>query len=356
MSDDSRAAIEAAFDEWEATQTETEDLPVETEEEETEETTDEVVEEVTDESAVGESDEEVDAAEADADVEPEQPEVVAENDAVEETESPAETLRAPQSWKPAAREVWAELPEAARAEITRRETEIQRKLTEVDGASTRMKQFEQAIEPFKHTIAIEANGDPIAATRNLMGVATRLRGGSQQEKAMVVRDIIQQYGVDIETLDSALAGAAPTEIVSSAPGAAPPAADPRVDQLWQQQQAQMTLEQQRRLQEAQTFLNDPKNEFANDVRDEMADVLELAGRRGEDLTLKDAYQRAIAMRPDIQQIIAQRSTTTPTESLKRKKRASTSIKGTPSGGGGEKKPVDRRGAIMAAWDATVEQG
>jgi len=49
MSDDSRAAIEAAFDEWEATQTETEDLPVETEEEETEETTDEVVEEVTDE-------------------------------------------------------------------------------------------------------------------------------------------------------------------------------------------------------------------------------------------------------------------------------------------------------------------
>ena len=343
MSDESRAALEAA---WEEAEAEAEDLPVETEEEETEETTDEVV------ADVEETDEPEEVAE--------EPDVVeASEDDEEEVEEPAETVevKAPQSWRAAAREAWAEIPESARAEIEKREAEFEKKLGEISEKSARANAFEEAIAPFQQTIAIEANGDAIAATRNLMGVATRLRGGTQQEKAMVVRDIITQYGVDIATLDSALVGAESVPVSSGSPQP-PPVADPRVEQMWNQQQQTRQQQQEEARNRATAFIE--SREFGVDVRESMADIIELSHKRGRPVTMEQAYERAVALDPEIQSIIAARSgqtsQSTSAESLKRKKRASTSIKGSPTGSSEPSKPTTRAGMLSQAWDSLASGG
>ena len=68
--------------------------------------------------------------------------------------------------------------------------------------------FEKVISPFQGNIA--ASGmDPLQATQRLMTIDASLRVGSPQQKAMIVKDIISQFGVDINTLDSVLAGESP---------------------------------------------------------------------------------------------------------------------------------------------------
>ena len=306
---DAREALEAAFDEYE--------------EEQAAADPGEVDEPVPEEPA------DTDTAEASEDVDADEPEDEPDVDVAEEepSDTPPPDVRAPQSWKPASREVWATVPEPARQEILRRENEIVDKLRKTAEERKSYQRFQQSIEPFKQTIAIEAGGDPIAAASNLMGVATRLRFGTQNEKAQLLAQIINQYGVDIDALDSALVGESPSPSQKAAPQ---PVADPRVDQLWQQTQYQQEQTRAQRMSEIQAFMADPKNEFANDVRDDMADVFDIAQRRGESLTLKQAYDRALSFRPDIQQVVQSRTAQprqTPQESLKRKKRASKQIQG-----------------------------
>jgi hypothetical protein len=49
-----------------------------------------------------------------------------------------------------------------------------------------------------------------------------------------------------------------------------------------------------------------KAEFLDDVREDMADLLEGAARRGVALTMEEAYDRACHMNPDIRRVLQQR--------------------------------------------------
>lgn len=312
--------------------------------------------------------EEVEAVVEEDNAEEDEFELVADNEAepdeeldvpeVEEAEPVAaqDTAPAPASWKPLARESWSTIPAEAQEEIIRREAEIEKKLGEISEKSAQANAFEQAVEPFRQTIAIEAGGDAIAATRNLMGVATRLRMGTPQEKAMVVRDIISQYGVDIETLDNFLANqAGPPQGAQPTANTLPPQAynDPRIDQMWNMMSNQQQQAQQSSAQQVESFLSG--KEWGNDVRNDMADLMDLAARRGENLSLDQAYDRAVAMRPDLQQILQSRQSQSSTESLRRKKRAAKQISGAPASGPSDTPPETLAGAISAAWDQALNE-
>lgn len=266
-----------------------------------------------------------------------------------------DTAKAPQSWSPEAREVWAEVPERARKEVEKRELEMQQRLSQAAEDTKMSRAFNQAIDPYRSVIQMEAGGDAIRATASLMDLATRLRMGTPQEKSQVVADIIKNYAVDLGNLDDTLYevfGSADNPKQTPAPAAAPqPTADPRVDAMWQEKQAQ-TGEAERAAQaEFDSFMADPKNEFANDVSNEMGLVFQNASQRGEQLTLDQAYERAVAMRPDIQNVIAGRAAPAAdnTTSLKRKRRAAKGIKSsstqTPAG-----EAKDLRGILSDKWD------
>jgi hypothetical protein len=89
----------------------------------------------------------------------------------------------------------------------------------------------------------------------------------------------------------------------------------------------------------------------------MADILELATRRGQKISLPTAYQRAIVMRSDLAAIVANRQLKSKaaeaTAQAQAAKAKAVSISGGPALGspGG---PKTLRNQLVEAWDSAQE--
>jgi hypothetical protein len=255
----------------------------------------------------------------------------------------------PQSWKPGAREAWANVPADVRAEIHRRERESERIVQEHAQArqvSTYVQRLQQQFAP-----ALQAEGvDALTASANLMQLASRLRYGSPVEKAQLAAQIVRNYGVDVVALAAALDGQA---YAQGAQQQAMTYQDPRVDQLLSQlREAQTAREQQvqqRAVADVESFGSG--KEFFADVREDMGDLMELAAKRGIDMSLDQAYDRACAMNPDIAKVVAARGSARAVgngnSSIQRARAAASSVRGTPNQVS-TPAPTDLRGAIEAA--------
>lgn len=220
--------------------------------------------------------------------------------AAEPTQAAEPVERAPQSWKPLAREAWTKIPAEARQEVLRREAEVTRVLQESASARKTHGEFVETIRPYEAMIRAEA-GDPIRAVQGLLQTAYQLRNSPPAQKAQIVANLISGYGVPIDVLDSVLAG-------QSVPAQHQAAPDPRVDQLMQMYQRSEQARQEQQFSTAKAQIDEAvsKHEFFADVRDDVADILELAGKRGQPMTIAQAYERAVAMSPDHQKILQQR--------------------------------------------------
>lgn len=268
--------------------------------------------------------------------------------------------KAPASWRPEVREHWNQLPEPVRAEVARREYEVQRTLQETAQARQYAEAINKAFSPYEAYIRAEG-ANPLQVIDNLMGTAVRLRTATGPELANLMAGMVQQFGTGrfgnqfIEMLDGALAGTSPK-------------ADPQQAQLQQViqqqlapvqqfmtqfQQAQAQAQQQvaqRAQSEVEQFLS--KTEFGNDVREEMADLLEVASRRGQQLSLQDAYKQACLLNPSVRVAIMQRSKSQQAQNqsavAQRAKAAAVSVPSSGPGIGPRAEPNDIRSAIEAA--------
>ena len=116
---------------------------------------------------------------------------------------------------------------------------------------------------------------------------------------------------------------------------------------FQQQQQQKT--QQVTQQNIQQFAADPANEFFADVKQDMADMFDLATKRGQKISLQDAYDKAVAINPQISGVLNKRQTA---QSLTQKRNASSSVSSVNT-----RAPVretsgqDLRSDIMDAWES-----
>lgn len=215
-------------------------------------------------------------------------------------------IRAPGSWTPEARELWAQIPPRAREEIDRREREISRAMTQSAEARKFHSEFEKSMQPYMGFIAAEKS-TPMQAVQYMMQTAAALRVGTPTQKAQLVAETIKNFNVDLRTLDQLLAD-------QSVPD------DPmdRVNQLVEQRLAPIVGQfeaiqhrnQQAATQAAQSeierFATDPKNEFFGDVQDLVADIIELGLQRGQQVSLTDAYQRAILLHEPTRRVIEAR--------------------------------------------------
>lgn len=261
-------------------------------------------------------------------------------------------VRAPQSWKPGAREAWQSLPADVRAEVYRREGEAARVMQESAQAREVASFADQLAQ--RYAPALQAEGvDVGTAAANLFETASQLRFGSPVVKAQVAARIIQAYGVDVEALAYVLEGSVgrPPPQQQQAPYQ-----DPRVDQLFSrlnsmaQQRAQAKAEHANA--EVAQFADG--REFFEDVRHDMADLIDLAAKRGIDLPLDQAYERACSMHPEISKVLAARGAArnagTGRQSTQRARAAASSVRGTPVAST-EAPPDTLRGAIEAAIEA-----
>ena len=268
--------------------------------------------------------------------------------------------KAPASWRPDIREHWGTLPEPVRAEIQRRETEVARTLQETAEARKTAEAVMKTIEPYQAFIKAE-NSNPLQAIDNLMSTAARLRTGTAPELAQLVAGIVNQFGTGrfgngfIELLDGALAGQTPRQDPQQL--AMEQVLNQRLapvqQMLTQFQQAQLQQQQQATQAaetEVSTFLQ--RAEFGEDVREDMADIIEAAQRRGQNISLQDAYKKACLMNDSVRAVIGQRAKARgaqqTTQAAQKARSAAVQVSGSAPMGALKQEATDVRTAIEAA--------
>jgi hypothetical protein len=263
------------------------------------------------------------------------------------TPSPAvqtETLRPPQSWKPAAREHFARLPPEVQAEVLRREKETAMALQESAPTRKEAEAWRNALAPFEAQIRAEG-GEPIAAVQNLLQTAAALRGPNAH---VVMAQIIKNSGIDLQKLDAVLAGEAPQQAHQQL---GPQDIDRAVDQRLQDRVHRALAT--KATTDVAKFAQE--NEFFEDVRTDMQAMMLAAAQRGVAMNLGDAYSRACWANEEVRSILQQREAAkTANERLASThsaRNAASSVRTQPAGASPESKPGDLRSEIEAAMAA-----
>ncbi|RLC07579.1 MAG: hypothetical protein DRI24_24655, partial [Deltaproteobacteria bacterium] len=181
--------------------------------------------------------------------------------------------------------------------------------------------------------------------------------GSPEQKAQQIAGFIKTYGVDIGMLDGMLAGAAPSPEQQQ---------NNQMQDMMDQRMAPVNqlLE---RINQAQTDRNSATNqqagtdvnafseqaEFINDVRMDMADMMDMAAQRGQNMTLQQAYDKACAINPEISKVMADRVENARimgnNQTVQQKMNAASSIHGEQGGTGGGSEDLSLRDMISAGF-------
>jgi hypothetical protein len=255
---------------------------------------------------------------------------------------------APASWKGDAKKLWGDLPADVRSEISRREKDTLQVLQKSAEDRKILQSVNDAITPHNDLITASYGGDPLKAIGGLLNTEKILTSGNQATKAQVVARIIQNFGVDVNALDAVLSGKdMPPEVRQQSE--VQQAVSQAVAPLHQYIQQQKLREQQavqarsnRVTQQIEGMANDPVNyPYFNEVREDMADIVEMSANRGIDISLEEAYTKAVNFNgrtasANGQRVSAQTDTQKALEAhqeAQAAKGASVSVSGSPSSTG-----------------------
>jgi hypothetical protein len=203
--------------------------------------------------------------------------------------------------------------------------------------------------PFQERLAT-AGIAPEAFLGDVFTSIKTLAEGSPEQRATVVANMVQAYGVDLKTLDAILTQRInlPPEVLDARMLAARAAS--AIQGQARSVEHQNAMDAERAI---VAFAADPKHEFIADVRDLMADLIE----SGRAKTLDDAYSAAIWANPDTRTILLQREAQSRATSKNTRaavaRKASSSVRGSPSTPGlpnGAIEGGSLRDAIAAAFD------
>lgn len=246
------------------------------------------------------------------------------------------SLKAPVNWGAKDRQDWSRIPPTLQSKILAREQEIATTMQNSAAARSTHEEFTQLANTYGSVLS--GLGDtPMATVKTLFNTVAGLRMGSPTQKAQMISDLIADFGVDIGTLDTVLSG-------STVSQAQPQVQNQHFEDLLNQRLAPMQqfLNQQQEavkskaVNEVQAFAE--KAEFINDVRMDMADLIEFSANRGTPITMQQAYQKACALNPQVSQVLqerAQKQKLLGTQNtLNEKRAASTSLSSNRGGSGG----------------------
>lgn len=218
--------------------------------------------------------------------------------------------QAPNTWKPAARQEFAKLPETVRAEIHRRETDALNGQSQLLPDAQFGKSVRNVVEPYRMLIESEG-GTPERAIGDLLRTAAQLRMGTPQQKVEIIARVAQQYGVDLRAFAPQQPGQPNQQPVQQSTN------DPRVDQLI----GQLNLERQQRAQQEQATLEgsvtkwmsaqdaqgQPLRPYLGDVMNEMnalvPQIRQANPSLNNDQVLQQAYETAIWGNPEIRPLL-----------------------------------------------------
>lgn len=268
--------------------------------------------------------------------------------------------KAPASWNASAREDWAKVPARAQAQIAKRELEVNKVLQESSSARSLVQSLNSTLAPFKDGLIAAGASDPFQAIGALLKTESSLRMGSVAQKANTIASLMKQYGVDTRALDDILVGETPRESPNAQMEQMMDARMAPMNQfLQQQQQNNQQAQYNQSMQATQSVDAFSENaEFINDVRGDMADLLDMASGRGETITLQQAYDKACAINPHVSQVMSERAKQQKimgiNQSTEAKRNAAVSLTGSKGGaGGGGTAGLSLRDTIADAWGSAT---
>lgn len=271
---------------------------------------------------------------------------------------PDDGLKPPIGWDPSTREEWGKLPASVRKAVANREAEVNKVLQNTAEARRTQEYMGRVTSTFGGVMAAEGYKSPAEAIEGVLQTVSQLRLGTAAQKATILADLVGRYGVDIGMLDEALAGSAPSGDPTSLNFEK--MLDERLAPITQtlqgfsnSQQTQMQVARDKSASDLEEFSKTA--EFLQDVRFDMADIIDLATKRGQQLTIQQAYDKACALNPQVSAVMAKRAEAKKLADAQKdidaKKNASSSINGKPSGDSDSKpKNLSLHDEISNIWD------
>lgn len=199
---------------------------------------------------------------------------------------------------------WNNAPPELLNAFAQREADFERGATEWKSKTEQASAVLDQFKPYEWILRNEGT-TPQAAIGPLLQTAALLRTGSPQQKAQSVAQMMQQFGIPLEHIQSVFGGQS---------NAQPPAGmDPQYSALHQQVQTlTQTLQQTKQQQEQalldrsmtaiQQFASDPSNQYFPQVQDRMLALLQTPQLLGQDVhlmsereKLKVAYDAAVRL-------------------------------------------------------------
>lgn len=275
---------------------------------------------------------------------------VTDSDAVDE----GKNLKAPVGWSAKGREFWSKLPIEAQQEITEREKHIEQAMANTKQARQTHDHFEKLATQYGGILAAQGV-NPLQATESLFETAAQLSLGNSRQKAAVIAELIDSYDVDISTLDDVLVngnvngGSAETNDIDAA---LERKLGPLLNQIKQNQQQTQNARQESAKSEIATFAEG--KEFFMDVKDTMADLIDVAQKQGKKLTLQEAYNMACQLDEGVASVLAQRKENenllNKSTALQNKKKAASTLSTRRVGTGAGLEDTSIRGALQDAFE------
>lgn len=282
----------------------------------------------------------------------ETPEPVVEDPTTQEPETAIEEPAAeekpvidpPQSWTSEAKKDWASLPAHIQAEIIKRENDTHKMFTSREGELRLGREMKEVIEPFMPSIK-EAGVEPKALIHDLLGTVNTLRNGTEDQKIMVMRNIADGYGVDLQKVLGYQQN--PINQLYAELNGLKQQLNPQVIINQLQEQAEADRIQS----EVNAFAADPKNIHFDKVKPFMGSLLS----SGQAKDLREAYDMACYAIPEIRSTMLAKTDEAAKRKaeLAQKKNAAVSVKGSSSVVHGNTKPPIRtlEEEIAASFDA-----
>ena len=270
--------------------------------------------------------------------------------------TPAATVAAPaakppRSWSAEAKAAFAALPEPVKQDVLRREKEISQGLEHAAPARKHYESFQEVVKPFQPLFDAYGVQDPLPAIRELLTARATLEIGSPEQKAKFIANLVHEFGVDVTALDNFLVQRGPVQPFQPARPVQRPdyRQDPALAPLYAMAEQVKAAQAAKAEAAVEAVAVLPHFE---EVREDMADIIEQFYAAGKSITPEAAYKRALAMNPDLEPAPAAvpQISKSQAAAILASRNAASSISGSPRPGA-KPAPTDRRSQIAAAMEA-----
>lgn len=267
----------------------------------------------------------------------------------------------PKTWRKEAAEAFATLPPLVQEEITKREQDIFRGISQYKEHAQIGQVFDTTLKPMLPLFQ-KYNLNPADAAKRALTAHFNLTLAAPEVKVELARTLLRDYGIPLEALGL------PDGTTSAVQAQSNPILEQRISQL-QQQLAEVgqttTFMQQRYAEQVRSqtrgtvdkFADDPANIYFNDLTDDMVRLIQ----SGAAQDLPEAYEKAVWLNPvvrakEIARLSAAQSAQSATQStakISEARRASAvnvRSQGHPTSG-----PADPLGSIDDTLTATMKR-